>query len=131
MQANNTIRVYNNGLGIPVDIHKEEGVYVPELIFGHLLTSSNYNDKDAKVGRARAGGRAGFGAGWHTAAAAAAAVAAAAAAAAGAENPSHASTHRHADGPAPRSPAGATATAPSWPTSSAPTFAWRPPTGRA
>jgi DNA topoisomerase-2 len=41
--------VYNNGLGIPVEVHKEEGVYVPELIFGHLLTSSNYNDKDAKV----------------------------------------------------------------------------------
>lgn len=52
-QANNSIRVYNNGLGIPVEVHKEEGVYVPELIFGHLLTSSNYNDKDAKVGNRR------------------------------------------------------------------------------
>lgn len=48
-QASNTIKVYNNGLGIPVEVHKEEGVYVPELIFGHLLTSSNYNDKDAKA----------------------------------------------------------------------------------
>jgi len=53
LQETNMIRVYNNGLGIPVEVHKEEGVYVPELIFGHLLTSSNYNDKDAKV---RAGG---------------------------------------------------------------------------
>lgn len=53
-QAANTIRVYNNGLGIPVEVHKEEGVYVPELIFGHLLTSSNYNDKDAKVCAAHA-----------------------------------------------------------------------------
>lgn len=44
--------MYNNGLGIPVEVHKEEGVYVPELIFGHLLTSSNYNDNDAKVLRA-------------------------------------------------------------------------------
>ena len=35
------IRVYNDGNGIPVEMHKEEGVYVPELIFGHLLTSSN------------------------------------------------------------------------------------------
>ncbi|XRA97533.1 DNA topoisomerase II [Pycnococcus provasolii] len=33
--ALNTISVYNNGSGIPVDMHKEEGVYVPELIFGH------------------------------------------------------------------------------------------------
>jgi DNA topoisomerase-2 len=50
-QEANTIRVYNSGLGIPVEVHKEEGVYVPELIFGHLLTSSNYNDADAKVRR--------------------------------------------------------------------------------
>lgn len=55
-QATNTIRVYNNGLGIPVEVHKEEGVYVPELIFGHLLTSSNYNDKDAKVRTGGGGG---------------------------------------------------------------------------
>jgi DNA topoisomerase-2 len=32
-----------------VEIHKDEGVYVPELIFGHLLTSSNYNDLEKKV----------------------------------------------------------------------------------
>lgn len=49
MQATNTIRVWNNGKGIPVEMHKEEGVYVPELIFGHLLTSSNYNDNEKKV----------------------------------------------------------------------------------
>jgi DNA topoisomerase-2 len=48
-QESNTIRVWNNGDGIPVEIHKEEGVYVPELIFGHLLTSSNYNDLEKKV----------------------------------------------------------------------------------
>lgn len=50
VQANNTISVWNNGDGVPVEIHKEEGVYVPELIFGHLLTSSNYNDDEKKVG---------------------------------------------------------------------------------
>jgi DNA topoisomerase-2 len=43
------IRVWNNGDGIPVEVHKEEGVYVPELIFGHLLTSSNYDDHEKKV----------------------------------------------------------------------------------
>lgn len=29
-------------------MHSEHGVYVPELIFGHLLTSSNYNDEEKK-----------------------------------------------------------------------------------
>ncbi|ADM11320.1 DNA topoisomerase II [Encephalitozoon intestinalis ATCC 50506] len=54
----NEISVYNNGRGIPVRIHKEENVYVPELIFGNLLTSSNYNDDEKKV----TGGRNGYGA---------------------------------------------------------------------
>ncbi len=48
-QATNTIQVWNNGFGVPVDIHKEEGVYIPEMIFGHLLTSSNYDDNEKKV----------------------------------------------------------------------------------
>jgi DNA topoisomerase-2 len=48
----------NDGAGIPVEMHSEEKVYVPELIFGHLLTSSNYNDAEKKV----TGGRNGFGA---------------------------------------------------------------------
>ena len=34
----NTIRVWNNGNGIPIAIHQEHNIYVPELIFGHLLT---------------------------------------------------------------------------------------------
>ncbi|EEF44608.1 DNA topoisomerase II, putative [Ricinus communis] len=55
---NNMISVYNNGDGVPVEIHKEEGVYVPELIFGHLLTSSNYDDTVKKT----TGGRNGYGA---------------------------------------------------------------------
>jgi DNA topoisomerase-2 len=33
----NRISVYNNGDGVLVEIHKEEGVYVLEMIFGHLL----------------------------------------------------------------------------------------------
>jgi DNA topoisomerase II len=48
-KENNSIRVFNNGRGIPVVEHKEEKVLVPTLIFGHLLTSSNYNDDEKKV----------------------------------------------------------------------------------
>lgn len=29
--------------------HKDEKMYVPALIFGHLLTSSNYDDDEKKV----------------------------------------------------------------------------------
>nr|pir hypothetical protein F32A11.5 - Caenorhabditis elegans [Caenorhabditis elegans] len=54
----NEISVYNNGKGIPVTQHKVEKVYVPELIFGALLTSYNYNDDEKKL----TGGRNGYGA---------------------------------------------------------------------
>ncbi|KAI1319072.1 DNA topoisomerase 2 [Mortierella claussenii] len=57
-KENGEISVYNNGKGIPVEMHKKEGCYVPELIFGHLLTSSNYDDSQKKV----TGGRNGYGA---------------------------------------------------------------------
>ena len=57
-QSSGSIAVRNNGRGIPVELHREEGVYVPELIFGHLLTSSNYNDGEKKT----VGGRNGYGA---------------------------------------------------------------------
>ncbi|KAI1727367.1 DNA gyrase/topoisomerase IV, subunit A domain-containing protein [Ditylenchus destructor] len=57
-KANNEISILNNGKGIPVVIHKGEKMYVPEMIFGTLLTSSNYNDDERKV----TGGRNGFGA---------------------------------------------------------------------
>lgn len=39
-------------------MHAKEKMYVPELIFGTLLTSSNYNDDQRKV----TGGRNGYGA---------------------------------------------------------------------
>lgn len=55
---NNTISIWNNGQGIPVVMHKDEKMYVPTMIFGHLLTSSNYNDEEEKV----TGGRNGYGA---------------------------------------------------------------------
>eukprot|EP00892_Ulva_mutabilis_P007081 jgi/Ulvmu1/4745/UM020_0029.1 len=57
-EATGAIKVWNNGSGVPVEMHKKEGVYVPELIFGHLLTSSNYEDTQKKV----TGGRNGYGA---------------------------------------------------------------------
>ncbi|EPR78948.1 DNA topoisomerase II [Spraguea lophii 42_110] len=57
-EKNGVISVYNNGDGIPVKIHAKEKIYVPELIFGQLLTSSNYDDDEKKV----TGGRNGYGA---------------------------------------------------------------------
>ena len=53
-----SISVWNNGKGIPVAIHPEHKVYIPEMIFGQLLTSSNYDDTKKKV----TGGRNGYGA---------------------------------------------------------------------
>ena len=50
------ISVYNDGEGISVEKHSQEGIYIPELIFGHLLTSGNY-DKKEKV----TGGKNGYG----------------------------------------------------------------------
>jgi len=52
------ISVENNGMTLPVDIHKEHKMYVPEMVFGHLLTSDNYDDDEQKV----TGGRNGYGA---------------------------------------------------------------------
>eukprot|EP01114_Cavostelium_apophysatum_P017591 TRINITY_DN526_c0_g1_i1.p1 TRINITY_DN526_c0_g1~~TRINITY_DN526_c0_g1_i1.p1 ORF type:complete len:1536 (+),score=661.88 TRINITY_DN526_c0_g1_i1:185-4792(+) len=57
-QEQNTISVMNDGAGIPVVIHEKERIYVPELIFGHLLTGSNFDDTVKKV----TGGRNGLGA---------------------------------------------------------------------
>jgi len=57
-QQNCSISVWNNGRGLPVVMHKEQKVYVPELVFGHLLTSDNYDDTACKV----VGGRNGYGA---------------------------------------------------------------------
>lgn len=52
------ITVKNNGKGIPVVIHKKEKIYIPEMIFGQLLTGSNFNDNQKKI----TGGRNGYGA---------------------------------------------------------------------
>jgi DNA topoisomerase II len=45
----NTICIFNDGEGIPVEIHKEHNKYVPEIIFGEFHTSSNYDDSEART----------------------------------------------------------------------------------
>lgn len=55
---NGSISVWNDGKGIPIQMHKEHHMYVPELIFGNLLTGSNFDDNEKKT----TGGRNGFGA---------------------------------------------------------------------
>jgi DNA topoisomerase-2 len=49
--------VRNSGASIPIEMHETEGVYVPQLIFGTLLTSSTYG-RSALL----SGGRNGYGA---------------------------------------------------------------------
>lgn len=44
------ITVMNTGQGIPVVMHKDHNVYVPELIFGHMLSGSNYDDTQTRTG---------------------------------------------------------------------------------
>lgn len=53
-----SISVYNDGDGIPVVQHMEHKVLIPDMIFGQLLTSSNYDKEEKKL----VGGKNGFGA---------------------------------------------------------------------
>ena len=56
---NGFISVFNNGQdGIPVEEHPEHKTLVPSMIFGELLTSSNYDDSKKRT----TGGRNGYGA---------------------------------------------------------------------
>jgi DNA topoisomerase II len=52
------ISVCNDGEGIPIVMMEEHNMYPPELIFGCLLTSSNYDENAKKV----TGGKNGYGA---------------------------------------------------------------------
>lgn len=52
------ITIFNDGNGIPIQMHKHENLYVPELLFGKLLSGSNFDDDEKRV----TGGRHGFGA---------------------------------------------------------------------
>ena len=56
--ADGTITVTNDGPGIDIAMHPEYNVYIPQLIFGELRTSTNYDKGEKKI----VGGKNGFGA---------------------------------------------------------------------
>ncbi|TVU15554.1 hypothetical protein EJB05_39079 [Eragrostis curvula] len=49
------ISVYNNGKCIPIEVHPEEGVYVLEMIFGHLSGKCDRDVEDDEMARRRSG----------------------------------------------------------------------------
>ena len=53
------ISVANDGPTIPVVVHRDEGMYLQQMLFGHLLTGSNFDDENT---RSTIGGRHGYGA---------------------------------------------------------------------
>jgi len=58
IDADGTIHMYNDGNGIDVAQHPEYKIWIPEMIFGHLRTSTNYDEnKKEKI----VGGKNGFG----------------------------------------------------------------------
>ena len=52
-----TIEITNDGNGIDVEKHPEHDIWIPEMIFGHLRTSTNYDKSEKKI----VGGKNGFG----------------------------------------------------------------------
>ena len=56
-EGDTIISVENDGDGITIEEDKETKVMIPELIFGHLLTSSNYDKSEEKI----VGGKNGYG----------------------------------------------------------------------
>jgi DNA topoisomerase-2 len=52
-----SIMMTNNGNGIDIAKHQEYDLWIPEMIFGHLRTSTNYNKTEKKI----TGGKNGFG----------------------------------------------------------------------
>ena len=57
VQEDGTITMTNDGNGIDVAMHPEYKIWIPELIFGHLRTSTNYDKTEKKI----VGGKNGFG----------------------------------------------------------------------
>ena len=56
-KENGKITLTNDGNGIDVAMHPEEKLWIPEMIFGHLRTSTNYDKNEKKI----VGGKNGFG----------------------------------------------------------------------
>jgi DNA topoisomerase-2 len=56
-EGDTIISVENDGDGIPIEMNEEEKVMIPEMIFGQLLTSSNYDKGEQKI----VGGKNGYG----------------------------------------------------------------------
>ena len=54
---NDKITLFNDGNGIDVAKHPEYDIWIPEMIFGHLRTSTNYNKDEKRI----VGGKNGFG----------------------------------------------------------------------
>ena len=52
------ITISNDGATVPIIKHEQHDMYIPTLVFGHLLTSDNYDDNEERV----TGGRNGYGA---------------------------------------------------------------------
>ena len=57
VQEDGTIIMMNDGNGIDVAEHPEHKIWIPEMIFGHLRTSTNYDKNEKKI----VGGKNGFG----------------------------------------------------------------------
>lgn len=49
------VSVYNDGDGIDSEVVEEYGIHAPELIFGHLRSSSNYEDSNKRLNSGRNG----------------------------------------------------------------------------
>ena len=46
---NKSFSIFNDGIGIDVVLHPTHKIYIPELIFANLLTSTNYNDTEDRI----------------------------------------------------------------------------------
>ena len=51
------VEIMNDGNGIDIAKHPKDKLWIPEMIFMHLRTSTNYDDEEKKL----VGGKNGFG----------------------------------------------------------------------
>ena len=57
IEDDGTITMSNDGNGIDIAKHPENNLWIPEMVFGHLRTSTNYNKDEKRI----VGGKNGFG----------------------------------------------------------------------